>query len=171
MAILKLGMAGEPVKILQKKLGVAADGQFGLATEQALKAFQANHGLAPDGIAGPDTFLALELPELILLAEGSRGAAVRKLQGALGLTADGQFDARTTAAVKAFQARHRLDVDGMAGPVTLSHMLVFAPLVPPAAVARSLEGPERAGAPLPQSAGLEEAPRRSIWRTLTNLFS
>jgi lysozyme family protein len=37
MAILKRGLAGEPVKRLQEKLGIEVDGQFGPKTEKALK--------------------------------------------------------------------------------------------------------------------------------------
>ena len=40
MAILKKGLAGEPVRRLQAKLGVTADGQFGPGTETALKDWQ-----------------------------------------------------------------------------------------------------------------------------------
>ena len=42
-----------------------ADGEFGRATESALKAFQADNGLTVDGIAGEKTFAVLDkrLPE------------------------------------------------------------------------------------------------------------
>jgi len=61
MSILKRGLAGEPVKILQAKLEVPADGEFGPGTETALKAYQQKHGLKVDGIAGPDTFAQMGL--------------------------------------------------------------------------------------------------------------
>jgi len=44
MAILKRGLAGEPVKILQQALGVPTDGRFGPGTESALKAYQQIRG-------------------------------------------------------------------------------------------------------------------------------
>jgi murein L,D-transpeptidase YcbB/YkuD len=91
MSYLRKGVSGEPVKLLQAKLGVPADGVFGPATETALKAYQQKNGLAADGVAGPDTFLRLGLGELVLLAQGSRGDAVKKLQEALGIPADGHF--------------------------------------------------------------------------------
>src|SRR5262249_61504116 len=91
MAILMKGLAGEPVKRLQAKLGVEADAVFGPATEKALKDWQAKNGLAADGIAGPDTFMAMGLYELVLLKEGTRGEAVKKLQEELSVRAGGQL--------------------------------------------------------------------------------
>lgn len=172
MAILKRGLAGEPVKILQAKLNVAADGQFGPATEEALKAYQKAHGLAVDGIAGPDTFLALELPELILLTVGSHGEAVKKLQSALGITADGKFGEGTAKAVKAFQEQNGIDADGMAGPVTLAKIPAFAGVVTADAVAKSQSGPETvAPGATPAAAEIAAAPKKSIWQTITSFFS
>lgn len=172
MAVLKRGLAGEPVKVLQEKLGVAADGQFGPATEEALKAFQKSHGLSVDGVAGPDTFLALDLPELVLLAVGSRGEAVKKLQAALGVTADGAFGAGTEKALKAFQEKNGLDADGMAGPVTLAKISAFAAAITPAAVAKSQSGPETVSpGAKPAAAEITAAPRKSIWQSITSIFS
>ncbi|MHC1786186.1 MAG: peptidoglycan-binding protein [Christensenellales bacterium] len=59
--ILKLGSTGTAVRSMQsrlKQLGyaiAAVDGDFGQATQNALKAFQARNGLTADGIAGPAT--------------------------------------------------------------------------------------------------------------------
>ncbi|MEP9352599.1 peptidoglycan-binding protein [Xanthobacter sp. KR7-65] len=177
MAILKRGLAGEPVKILQTKLGVTADGQFGPATEEALKAFQKQHGLSADGIAGPDTFTALGLPELVLLTVGSKGEAVKKLQMALGITADGAFGAGTAKAVKEFQEKNGLEADGMAGPVTLSKIGSFAADFSPEAVAKSQASASAApggtvspGA-RPAEAGAAAAPKKSIWQSITEFFS
>lgn len=47
------GMKGQPIRDLQKLLGIPQDGDFGPGTEKAVKAFQSSHGLKPDGIAGP----------------------------------------------------------------------------------------------------------------------
>ena len=60
-----------------------------------------------------------------LLRRGARGAAVRALQTALTargypLAADGAFGPATEKAVKAFQKRNGLGVDGIAGPLTLA---------------------------------------------------
>jgi peptidoglycan hydrolase-like protein with peptidoglycan-binding domain len=122
MAMLKKGLSGEPVRRLQAKLGVTADGQFGPGTETALKAWQKDKGLKTDGIAGPDTFAAMGLYELILLQNGTKGDLVKKLQAKLGLEADGVFGDDTEEAVEAYQDENDLEADGVAGPVTLAHM-------------------------------------------------
>ena len=76
MAILKRGLAGEPVKVLQGKLGVPTDGEFGAGTETALEKYQQENGLKVDGVAGPDTFAHMGLYELILLKVGTSGNTV-----------------------------------------------------------------------------------------------
>jgi murein DD-endopeptidase MepM/ murein hydrolase activator NlpD len=53
---LKVGAKGAAVKLLQTKLGVTADGDFGPKTKAAVIAFQKKHGLKADGIAGPSTW-------------------------------------------------------------------------------------------------------------------
>jgi peptidoglycan hydrolase-like protein with peptidoglycan-binding domain len=128
MSYLKRGVAGEPVRILQEKLGVTADGNFGPGTEAALKGYQAEHGLAADGIAGPDTFAAIGLHELILLGVGAKGDTVKKLQTALGIGADGKFGPGTAKSVKDFQASKGLPADGIAGPATLAALNIFSEL-------------------------------------------
>ena len=122
MAILKKGLSGEPVRRLQAALGVTADGDFGPGTEAALKAWQKSHNLSTDGIAGPDTFAAMGLYELILLQNGTRGDLVKKLQAKLGIDADGVFGDGTEEAVEEYQDTNGLEADGVAGPVTLAHM-------------------------------------------------
>ena len=171
MAILKRGLAGEPVKILQAKLGVTADGQFGPGTEEALKAYQKEHGLAVDGVAGPDTFLAMGLPELVLLTVGTRGEAVKKLQTALGIPADGQFGPGTAKAVKEFQEKNGLAVDGFAGPATLAKVSDFAGAFSPEAIAKANSGPGTVAADGKTASADAAAPAKSIWKTITGLFS
>lgn len=60
------GATGSAVRTLQLRLDtwgakppLALDGRFGLLTLTAVRAFQHQHGLAPDGIAGPRTWTAL----------------------------------------------------------------------------------------------------------------
>jgi len=55
-AVLKRGAKGPKVKKLQYDLGVQpADGDFGPATEKAVKKFQKLYQLKPDGMVGPNT--------------------------------------------------------------------------------------------------------------------
>ena len=167
MAILKRGLAGEPVKRLQQKLGIEADGEFGPKTEEALKAYQREHKLAVDGIAGPDTFVQMGLHELILLKVGTSGETVKKLQQGLGISADGQFGPGTERAVREYQQKNGLAVDGMAGPETLARMTLFkeitAQTVARSQVPAGPAGPAAAQAPAPA--------RRSIWDTVKSFFS
>lgn len=51
----------EWVQKLQEALGIQVDGRFGKDTEAVLKAWQQEHGLEPDGIAGRNTYRALGL--------------------------------------------------------------------------------------------------------------
>jgi peptidoglycan hydrolase-like protein with peptidoglycan-binding domain len=127
---------GADVRALQRKVGVAADGVFGPATERAVKRWQRRHGLTADGIAGPQTRSAMGLgsgPVLKRKRSGSRarrghsgranhrshgGGGVRSLQRRIGVPADGVFGPGTEAALKRWQAAHGLVPDGVAGPQT-----------------------------------------------------
>ena len=57
-------------------------------------------------------------PGTVVLKRGDRGAAVRQVQEALGVAADGVFGAQTEQAVKRFQKRKGLAADGVVGPQT-----------------------------------------------------
>ena len=147
--MLRRGDKGNAVKKLQEDLMKAgeelphfgADGDFGIETEAAVKSFQEKHGLTVDGIAGPKTLAKLE--EVLnqdnqsgssgsseLLRRGAKGEAVKKLQEDLmkageelpRFGADGDFGIETEAAVKSFQEKHGLTVDGIAGPKTFSKL-------------------------------------------------
>tara|TARA_R110002074_G_scaffold227253_1_gene398781 strand:+ start:66 stop:983 length:918 start_codon:yes stop_codon:yes gene_type:complete len=54
--ILEKGSKGEEVKVLQKALGITADGIFGAGTEAVVKKFQQENGLDYDGIVGRKTW-------------------------------------------------------------------------------------------------------------------
>lgn len=57
---LRRGSAGAAVLALQQALGIVpADGDFGPATEAAVRAFQRDQRLVPDGIFGPKSWAAL----------------------------------------------------------------------------------------------------------------
>lgn len=53
-----------------------------------------------------------------VLKRGDSGSAVRALQRALGVAADGEFGSATAKAVRAFQRAHGLQADGVVGPLT-----------------------------------------------------
>ncbi len=181
MSILKRGLKGAPVKRLQEKLGITADGDFGPGTERAVREFQQANGLAVDGIAGPDTFTAMGLHELVLLRVGSRGDAVKKLQEGLGIGADGIFGKGTEQAVRDFQSANGLDADGIAGPETLAKMSSFEE-VTEEVVSRAAVQPDEThfeSEPLPEIKGAEvvkgttiEVPeKKSVWGKVKGWFS
>lgn len=55
----KYGSRGEVVKQIQRALHLIPDGIFGRLTEEAVKTFQEENGLAVDGIVGPATMTKL----------------------------------------------------------------------------------------------------------------
>lgn len=52
----RIGDRGNNVKLVQQKLGLAADGIFGGGTDAAVKKWQSANGLSADGIVGPKTY-------------------------------------------------------------------------------------------------------------------
>lgn len=181
MSILKRGLKGAPVKRMQTKLGITADGDFGPGTEKAVRDFQQANGLAVDGIAGPDTFTAMGLHELVLLRVGSRGDTVKKLQEGLGIGADGIFGKGTEQAVRDFQGANGLDVDGIAGPETLAKLDAFKEITPEIVSRAAVQPDEKdfEGEPLPEIKGadivsgsvIEVPEEKSVWGKVKGWFS
>ncbi|MEV6166514.1 N-acetylmuramoyl-L-alanine amidase [Streptomyces sp. NPDC052052] len=125
------GSTGAQVKAVQQLLNEqgysvgAVDGDFGPATESAVKAYQTTHGLTSDGIVGSKTWTALlSAGSTTTLAQGSSGDAVKRLQrsltAALGstVTIDGSFGSGTATAVRSYQTSRGLTSDGVVGPNT-----------------------------------------------------
>ena len=149
---LKVGSTGAEVRKMQnrlKELGYlkgSADGDFGAATESAVKSFQAQNGLAVDGKAGTATLNKLysanakKAPANVTntpkptatpftsFKHGDTGAEIKRMQtrlkelGYLNGKADGDFGDATEAAVRYFQQRNNLTVDGKAGQKTLDKL-------------------------------------------------
>ena len=142
--ILQKNSIGIEVKQLQQRLkdlgyySGDVDGQYGAGTQTAVTAFQAQHGLKADGVAGEQTlamlysgsaqtFVPTPTPSATpaMLSSGSSGDEVKALQSRLQQLGfysgvlDGDYGKGTRAAVKLFQAQHGLDDDGIAGQKTL----------------------------------------------------
>lgn len=152
---LQKGCKGEDVRVLQNALinlgyNISADGDFGSATDAAVRSFQKANALAVDGIFGaksvaklntllnnnvatpvvvePSTMVDIsELGKRVLL-KGRKGEDVKQLQNALihlhynlgKYGADGDFGAATDRAVRTFQIDNKLSVDGQFGKKSLA---------------------------------------------------
>ncbi len=103
------------------------DGTFGRDTLAAVKLFQELNGLIADGHIGPQTKEALmsSRAQANALTIGMNGDTVKNVQKLLKNlnyleSADGYFGSGTEAAVRAFQERNGLTVDGKVGRQTLN---------------------------------------------------
>ena len=81
----RVGDQGNDVAEIQGQLAslgydVAADGDFGPATAEAVKAFQASHGLSADGLVGPTTYSALLGKSMPEVSRGSNYISRRVIQ-------------------------------------------------------------------------------------------
>ena len=137
---LQLGDSGDLVRILQEKLKILGfynaiiTGDFGLATEAGVIAFQQAYDLEPTGVVNNEMWqLLFELTEVaspITLSEypileiGSSGPYVRELQTKLKTllyyTGDinSYFDTETQLAVKRFQFHNNLTTTGIVNAQT-----------------------------------------------------
>ena len=120
-ASLKQGSKGTEVKQLQQNLiGLgflegSADGSYGSKTKAAVKEFQAEFGLSPDGNAGEATQAAVENAVVRLQVE-------LKNAGFAPGTPDGHFGSKTKTALKKFQKDRKLPETGVADSATWKAM-------------------------------------------------
>ncbi len=124
------GSAVEDVQSRLKKLGYyeydEVTGYFGPITQEAVEKFQKNNEIGVDGIVGPETQGLLESGDAkyYTLEEGDKGEDVEKVQeklkklGYFDSNVTGYYGSITEKAVREFQERNGLTVDGKAGKNT-----------------------------------------------------
>jgi peptidoglycan hydrolase-like protein with peptidoglycan-binding domain len=130
------GMQGPEVETLQQFLADRrlltpgdVDGDFGPATERAIRTLQDGLGLNVDGYTDESVWKAL----VFEVSLGDRGPVVRALQRELNdkwnadLRIDGVFNHETDRAVRSFQLAHKLKVDGVAGALTWRRLISYIP--------------------------------------------
>jgi peptidoglycan hydrolase-like protein with peptidoglycan-binding domain len=163
-----LGMSGENVKTLQRKLKdlgryrePTITGYFGPKTEAAVKDFQQAAGLKADGLVGKQTSDKLFASHKAdTLVPGMRSSNVGKLQQRLldlGYTAQavsGFYDQATQKAVKDYQKLNGLAADGIAGKQTCDDLyaatartekVAFRNPIPPVKSFKNLPGQTATG--------------------------
>lgn len=120
---LRRGSTGTAVRTLQKNLntvqraGLVVDGQFGAATDTALRAFQSRYGLTVDGVYGPASAAKMRAA----LAGGTTPPKPTPRPPAVApLVVDGSFGPKTAAAMQRGLNRRgaSLVIDGSVGPLT-----------------------------------------------------
>jgi N-acetyl-anhydromuramyl-L-alanine amidase AmpD len=134
---MKKGDTGAPevvktIQYLLKARGykLAADGLFGKRTKRAVEAFQKSNRLSASGSVSDSTWEKL----IIKLQPGNKGLAVHALQLLLTFTGNkvkltGTFDKPTLNAVRHFQNRRDITVDGIVGRLTWSNLVMEAALI------------------------------------------
>jgi cell wall-associated NlpC family hydrolase len=149
--LLKVGSRGPGVTRVQRALHIAADGIFGPQTRRAVRGFQKRHGLLVDGIVGPQTRKAL-FDRAPAEQRFIRAWWVVPVQRALGVPADGLYGPVSRGAVRAYQKRNGLIVDGVVGPQTLGALGIRQ-----ASGSGAGGGGGKASAPRPSSRGARVA--------------
>jgi N-acetylmuramoyl-L-alanine amidase len=134
------GETGESVRDLQRRLAALGHdssgdepGEFGPATEGAVRAFQQQRGLLVDGLCGPQTWAVLvesgfTLGDRMLyfrqpMLRGDDVAELQRRLNALGFDAgreDGILGRETAAAIVELQRNVGLAPDGICGPATVA---------------------------------------------------
>lgn len=149
LALVSGARAGRTANVAALQVGLQArglyggtiDGVMGPRTRRAVRALQRRAGILVDGIPGPQTRRALgryarhRLGDRVL-HDGNRGWDVAALQFKLAWhgfpsgTFDGDFGLHTEAALRRFQRRAHLGVDGVAGPASVRALRRGRPHVP-----------------------------------------
>jgi len=128
------GTSGDDVKEIQQRLyelgyldsSSQVTGYFGDLTEQAVKKLQELNKIKVDGKVGAETFNLLYSDSVTpnYYSYGEESEAVKKYQkrlkdlGYLTTEPDGKYGKDTLAAIRQFQSRNNLVVDGYLGPST-----------------------------------------------------
>lgn len=108
------------------------DGYFGPATEEAVKNMQERNGISVDGTVGVEStnLLYSEEVQANVLGKGDESELVSTYQQKLielgylrNEEADGNFGGATETAVRDFQSRNDLVVDGYLGPGTIAVLM------------------------------------------------
>ncbi|MCT8139103.1 N-acetylmuramoyl-L-alanine amidase [Anaerobacillus sp. CMMVII] len=124
-------MRGQDVAEVQEKVGALIDGIYGPGTENRVMEFQRRNNLAVDGIVGPITWRALDrlagnqpTYERLLSVQSPmlRGEDVKHVQRALNVQVDGIYGPNTERAVRDFQRRSGIRIDGIVGQQTWNRL-------------------------------------------------
>ena len=150
--ILREGASGPDVALVQKWLNAArnryasipaldVDGNYGPATQNAVRMYQRDVGLSADGTVGVNTWNSLydtyasmhgagQIWPGITIREGDKGAVVKSAQIELKklvphLALDGSYGPDMRNAVFAFQVVHNLSPDGVLGKRTWDELMIY----------------------------------------------
>lgn len=137
--LLKKGMEGDDIELIQTRLYELGylekksliTGNFGSETESAVRALQQANGLTADGLIGSATTELLYYGDVKanLLSFGDKNDIILECQnklkdlGYMTTDPDGVYGGDTLAAVKLFQSRNDLVVDGYLGPTTREKLM------------------------------------------------
>ena len=127
------GQRGNQIKRIRRILKLSEGNTYDDSVVKAVEKFQKENSLGVDGVAGPKTLRKIFAKgETYKKGDGyvskdifacNKGEGIRRIQNALGLTADGIFGAGTESAVKAFQQKNNLTADGIVDSKTYNLLI------------------------------------------------